>query len=80
MNKEIEADGGSVVPVRERIERMIRDLKNGSILGYDGPQEYWSTRMGSEASEEVAKLLEAALSIAGTPAPVPQKRGSNDGE
>jgi hypothetical protein len=36
--------------------------------------------MGSEASEEVAKLLEAALSIAGTPAPVPQKRGSNDGE
>ena len=60
-------DKAMVAPVRDRIERMIRDLKDGAILGYDGPQEYWSTRMGSEASAEVARLLSAALAQAEQP-------------
>lgn len=49
------------VPVRERIERLVRDVKDGAIIGYDGPQEYWSTRMGAEASMEIARLLERKL-------------------
>ncbi|MBB3980117.1 hypothetical protein GGQ64_005364 [Rhizobium azooxidifex] len=54
-------------PVIERVQRLIRDLEAGAILGYDGPQEYWTSRMGAEASAEVARLLTAALAVeAGT--------------
>lgn len=53
-------NAAATVPVRERIERLVRDVKAGAIIGYDGPQEYWSTRMGSEASAEIAHLLDVA--------------------
>lgn len=49
--------------LRERIDRLIHDVKAGAIIGYDGPQEYWSTRIGAEASAEIARLLSAALSV-----------------
>ena len=55
-------DGAAATPVRELIERLVRDVKAGAIIGYDGPQEYWSRRMGAEASAGIARLLEAALS------------------
>jgi len=54
-------------PIIDRINRLIRDLNAGAILGYDGPAEYWSTRMGAEASKEVARLLSAALSVHAEP-------------
>ena len=61
-------------PIIDRIKRLIRDLEAGAILGYDGPQEHWSTRMGAEASSEVARLLSAALAVeAGTVGVTPQR-------
>jgi hypothetical protein len=49
----------------DKINRLIRDLNAGAVLSYDGPEEYWSTRMGVGASIEVARLLSAALAHPG---------------
>lgn len=63
-------------PVRERVERLVHDVNHGAIIGYDGPG-YSSTRMGAEASREIARLLTAALSIAGEKADDPELDGTD---